>query len=304
MTMLYKYTTCDLGLKIIDNQSFYWSNVSSFNDPFECLYLTENNIQTHARTIAVCLSIGFPILQTQDIGDLIEKHNNNPKIKSLSTLREVINECHTKYMKNKTSKCYFDIEKKIYNTLIENKEMMPDFEKVFLDNSYSNASKKIFNKHGILCLSESKNNILMWSHYAKNHSGVMFELNKNKLELDQSISMEKIKYQDNIPICNYDELLGINPSLSENKGLFEKSILIKSGSWSYEDEVRLLRKISNDDRLHPFPKESFNAIYLGCKIESEKKKEIIRKVKETLPKTLLFQTKISNSDYKLDSYQI
>lgn len=304
MTMLYKYTTCDLGLKIIDNQSFYWSKVSSFNDPFECLYLTENNIQTHARTIAVCLSIGSPILQDEKIDYLITKHSDIKEIFSLSKLRDLIKDCHTEYINNKTMDCYINIERKIYNLMIEQRDSAFNFKDIFHENFYSTASRKVFDRSGILCLSRSKNNTLMWSHYAQNHSGVMFELNKDKFNLKKSISIHDIEYQSDIPVCTYNELLSVNANLSSNKNLFKKSILTKSSSWSYEEEVRLTRKITNEERLFPFPEESFNAIYLGCKIEDKEKEKIITNVKEKLPNTLLFQTKINSNNYNLDYYEI
>ncbi|GAA0328018.1 hypothetical protein GCM10009131_04040 [Morganella psychrotolerans] len=304
MTMLYKYTNCDLGLRIIDNQSFHWSAVSSFNDPFECLYLTENNIKTRARTIAVCLSINHPILQTEKIAHLIKNYSHIPEIIALSELRNLIKECHSEYTNNKTKDCYFNIERKIYNLIIDKKNKILESKSVFHKSFYSNASKVVFDKRGILCLSKSKNNILMWSHYSHNHSGVMFELNKDNFNLNKSVSMHDIMYQSDTPVCSYNELLSINTSLSSDENLFKKSILTKSSSWSYEEEVRLIRAITNENRLFSFPKESFNAIYLGCKIKDEEREEIISKVKEKLPNTLLFQTEINGDNYNLDYYTV
>ena len=120
--------------------------------------------------------------------------------------------------------------------------------------------------NGFLCLSTKSNNVLMWAHYADQNKGCCLEYDL-LADLDVFCRIKKIKYDDDTIAYNY---------LQNNGGAFE-AMFHKSKQWEYEDEYRVI------SIGHPGPiklKEgSLTGIIFGPKIDDEKKKELITKVK-------------------------
>jgi hypothetical protein len=136
---------------------------------------------------------------------------------------------------------------------------------------------------GILSLTKRNDNVLMWSHYANNHMGFVIEFDEGhpffatRNEGDDMLSgLTKVKYYEEIPKIDvlFDRLFGWDP-------LF----FFKSIKWEYEEELRMIRKLSESDRrianstgdiyLFALPPECIRSIILGCRmLESEKQKII------------------------------
>jgi hypothetical protein len=77
----------------------------------------------------------------------------------------------------------------------------------------------------LLCMSKVPNNILMWSHYAKAHSGLVIEFDSNH-EFFKYATQDVI-YSSERPVWNVDD--SRHPAGMEH---------IKSLDWAYEQEVR------------------------------------------------------------------
>lgn len=144
----------------------------------------------------------------------------------------------------------------------------------------------------IACFSESNDNLLMWSHYANHHKGYCLEYNFNKLEnmdlLKRVIS--PIKYDNNL--FNVTNFFTNDDSIMRMLWGFYPS-LIKSKDWEYEREWRLIFPhgfLPKGTITYPIPKPT--GIYLGTKMISEDKKNLVQKSKEL---------GIQISEMKLDS---
>lgn len=159
----------------------------------------------------------------------------------------------------------------------------PEFKKMFGEASFKNILEnfsgymdrkvqlefdKIRNQLAIACLTENNNSILMWSHYAYNHKGICLEYDFNEVK-NMVNEIYPVIYTDE----NYDlskDIVNTNPS-----GILKK-VLSKSEVWSYEKEWRIIcdNKDSKEGYLINFPK--IKSIYLGCKINENDKKDIIK----------------------------
>ena len=69
--------------------------------------------------------------------------------------------------------------------------------------------------------------MLMWSHYAQEHQGVLVEYWFGG-DLPSGVGIEQIKYQNEL-----------KRQIDENLYIFNQYILTKNKEWAYEDEVRL-----------------------------------------------------------------
>jgi hypothetical protein len=139
---------------------------------------------------------------------------------------------------------------------------------------------------GICCLSKSKNSLLMWSHYADSHKGVVLGFDADKMK-QQFKQFEDIDY-NNDPI-----LFDIkNPSSSMNK-----TILRKSKHWEYEQEIRFLMERNKNAA---FPMDALVEINFGSKCSKRNKQNIIHLVKNlTYTNFSFYEAKIDESAFGL-----
>jgi hypothetical protein len=86
---------------------------------------------------------------------------------------------------------------------------------------------------GVLCLSEDHKNILMWSHYGRNHSGVCLGFNSEYLPFSRS---KPVIYNESRP------QVSIEPSGVDDIELIKATLLTKSPHWAYEKEWRCIKR--------------------------------------------------------------
>jgi prenyltransferase beta subunit len=97
---------------------------------------------------------------------------------------------------------------------------------------------------GILCLTEKKDNLLMWSHYANSHKGFVLEFNTEHCYFDQrkknlqlAEHLKKVRYTFNRPeFVLFDTALLTKENMDNWINNF---IWVKSDHWSYEEEWRI-----------------------------------------------------------------
>lgn len=185
--------------------------------------------------------------------------------------------CYKDHIEKNPFEILFKLAKivKEYNT----NGIVPTIEQI---NNYENERKRI-TKHDIynylnkkitsLSLSEDKENLLMWSHYTKDHTGFVIELNTNsKFFSSKDRYLHKIEYGKVRPQVQTEEFATLITELvnllSENdeipETLREKiSKGFKKGlDWDYEKEWRLISLTKNATNFKSFEK-NFNTLYIG-----------------------------------------
>ena len=111
--------------------------------------------------------------------------------------------------------------------------------------NYDKFCKDFLSFKGVMSFTETRSNLLMWSHYCDRHSGLVLEFDTTK---EFFKDLKRVKYDNVKPnkIENYDDLF-----------------FIKSDSWIYEKEYRIIKNLSEHDHyiktldqsVHP-PKKS------------------------------------------------
>lgn len=151
-----------------------------------------------------------------------------------------------------------DVKENIINTNkardigISNHAFTRKFEKEIV---ISRVEQKIAS-YGIVSLSETPRNILMWAHYASEHSGICIGFKKNLFEsLPNKIFDPVLGVEQYTPVkVNYDNLRPqiINEFGSENekiKAYIYQQLTTKSDDWMYEKEHRCIIPIEWADEL-------------------------------------------------------
>ncbi|MDH4560666.1 DUF2971 domain-containing protein [Pseudomonas sp. BN411] len=140
---------------------------------------------------------------------------------------------------------------------------------------YSIAEERI----GILCLTESPDDLLMWAHYAAAHTGFVVEFDPKHPFFDQRRSnVDELRHLRRVVYSSERPTL----TLSTAKDL--SALLTKSIHWGYENEWRMMVdlndasevKIIGSNRYHlfDFPRASIRSVILGCRMDDETKMEI------------------------------
>lgn len=133
---------------------------------------------------------------------------------------------------------------------------------------------------GVLCLSKNSKNILMWSHYAQNHTGFVLEFkislipktNINQVDMKELVKMLypfSVTYSDKRPSLDFDN---INSSL-------QTGLLTKHTGWAYEEEERVIDLVHGPG-IHKFNPALINSVILGMKMSPDNKIIVLGKIKE------------------------
>lgn len=167
-------------------------------------------------------------------------------------------------------------------------------------------SSKLSEHVGILCLTRAETlipaNFLMWAHYAESHQGLVIEFHPES-ELIQKAS--PVHYLPRRPIIDARMLY-------ENEFVAIEDLYFKSDVWSYENEVRITKKLSectnlgtkdalgNDIYVADVPLASIKCIYLGYNSSSVMKEAAI-KLNKSSGISVVF-LKMHDEEYKLIPY--
>ncbi|MGB1799466.1 MAG: DUF2971 domain-containing protein [Gammaproteobacteria bacterium] len=109
---------------------------------------------------------------------------------------------------------------------------------------------------GVFSLSEKNDDILMWSHYANNHTGFCIEFERKDVNSNflSHFMCRKVKYT------------GEYPNLHRIIDLLDVNLFTKAYGWKYEAEWRLVTKQGNIALPLPAP---ITAIYFGLHSSEE-----------------------------------
>lgn len=156
----------------------------------------------------------------------------------------------------------------------------------------------INNELACLCLSKEPLSVLMWSHYADSHCGYVVGIDteiagfENSNECVITAGEGDISYYSN----RKKELLHVDENSINDKEIIKKILLNKSIHWEYEQETRIIKRISEltcKDIHFLHETKNINAIkeiYIGIKNEA------FHNQVKNIP---LLQSLLSNNEIKL-----
>ena len=138
----------------------------------------------------------------------------------------------------------------------------------------------------IMCFTRKFRNILMWSHYANNHTGVCIGYDYNCEFFHNKFSCN---YSDNVGVIRKVEYTNERPKYILPSDLVNDTSewFKKSKDWEYEKEHRILLPIKdavcNNDRenfilLFKIDPKYIKKVILGCRMKESTKKYIYEKL--------------------------
>lgn len=175
-------------------------------------------------------------------------------------------------------------------------------------------------KIGILCLTEDPLNILMWSHYAANHTGICIGFDTEHSPFNCAVN---VSYSTERPKAEFN---------SAPEELIDRVLLRKSQHWQYEKEWRIIKRTIETDELnfyhetfktnpdqleeiaeiieqhggpntYSFDTSAIRSIFFGTRITLENKKHITQALPST-SNAKLFQVELDNNYFWLNRKKI
>lgn len=115
---------------------------------------------------------------------------------------------------------------------------------------------------GVFSMSQIKDNILMWSHYADQHKGFCIEF----VRLPNNLLGDFEKTQPVNYYCDYPEVDPLDSNGNMDRSIFKKMLFSKAKDWAYEKEWRLT--YDEGDREEPLPAD-ISSIIFGLRMPDE-----------------------------------
>ena len=169
-----------------------------------------------------------------------------------------------------------------------------------------------FDMYGILSLTERNDNLLMWAHYARDHSGMaigfdpaheFFDALKSSKECVRSAASEYIGVLRKVKYAKHRKSKG--DSLNEY-------FFLKSNDWWTEREVRYVLPISEADEIrtndkgetlafYQIPSDAIVSVTFGLRASEANINSVKAKVRdsESYRHVKIYQSKMCNEQYDL-----
>jgi hypothetical protein len=120
------------------------------------------------------------------------------------------------------------------------------------------------NEIGVLCLSEVRDDILMWSHYSDSHRGLCLQFDIKSTFYPFGELLFKVEYTSSYPQINI---------LRDRKDQTRKVLLTKSDIWKHEKEWRIFDP-DNGPGIRAYPAEMLTGVIFGCEMPHESRQLI------------------------------
>jgi len=303
---LYKYLAPE-RTDILKNGFIRFTQPSAFNDPFEtfpCFTngLTDERIQE---------SLSKHKIGKQELEEML-KAKLEANISKYPGARvppfELIKELP--FVKN-----MLDQVNPITDSLF--KQFMSGEGEFFSNHIVRSFLEAINAEFGVLCLTEKRNNLLMWAHYSASHSGFVVEFDEKHQFFDRREKPEelgrylkKVRYTEVRP---QTVLFEKNLKQDNNRNVWADTFFFsKSAHWAYEEEWRMVEYIRECQNivsvephniyLFPVPMDCITGIIFGCRT-LDTTKSIIKHLMHTNPACShirLSEAVIDKKDYKLN----
>lgn len=167
-------------------------------------------------------------------------------------------------------------------------------DKTILKETLEKSGELFRKKFGICCFTEKRDNILMWAHYAKDHTGFCLEFDTSNEFIAPRIL--KIDYEVIWPELNVLQLD------SYPEGELANKLLVKARDWLYEQEWRIVDKKGKG--IQNFPEDALSGVILGCRILQESKENMFRWCRKRKYPPMLYGAREKQKEFGLDIVRI
>lgn len=290
----YKYTDIASAEATLVNQSFRYSSPLKFNDPFDI----QNELRS-SFNLEEFPAVIMSVIETYAKNDSPIPNSDDSFGKAIMMLRE-----GTKREGYKKEK----IEALICPLL---GYLMSEIEHAI--NGLNKSWQASMRESRVFCVTEENDNLLMWAHYAKDHTGVVFQLETLAEEDNILSAARKVDYEEKpVGFFSIEDL--VKWTLFEMEPDFSKLLYInhahqKSVHWKYENEWRVVDMCEYPNKAdlyvdHAFVPKQLQKIFFGCKANPDDIERLSSLAKLINPSVLIYKAKKKALEYALEFEKI
>lgn len=153
---------------------------------------------------------------------------------------------------------------------------------------------------GVLCLSATPDDILMWSHYADKHTGIVLQFDRKALYEYFNEQCYEVDYKNNS--------INVKTLIEDFKKWHIPLLIKKSKHWCYEEEWRVLvdpnsrQDKPENPRIYKFPKEILTGIILGSEITDPDRDRVIMWRNFNNSNVKIYEAKKDDYRYKINIF--
>jgi Protein of unknown function (DUF2971) len=146
--------------------------------------------------------------------------------------------------------------------------------------------RKIDQVFGILSLSMTADNLLLWAHYASEHRGLAVEIDPHDQEFNRHTSRDR-----NFERAGEVRYSAERPLYPETDEMLFDHFFVKSREWSYEKEYRIVRKFESaletkdvkpfPIHLYELPPSAIRRVIFGARVKADLADQRDALIKET-----------------------
>lgn len=281
----YKYMSPEAAIASLESGTMKWSSPKLFNDPFD--FPVSMDFKFGGEEIANALLdelVKMAYGPDEPVGD-----PNNPFFHASTMNRNLRNRPPAEKFREFMAEANAETIQRFEDGQVGRRAFLTEFR----------------NQFAVFCVSAKRDNLLMWAHYAKDHTGCVIQF-RCLPERDRPICAAKeINYVNIYPLIgSLEEYVKHLTGQSEidYDNLFEIFAFTKSQHWFYEEEWRCVSKLNDHESgfdYEPFIPEEFEAIYLGHRATTEFKESILNTVGERYPNTRVYSSGVNIQDYSM-----
>lgn len=246
--VVYKYVTSDVARLVLSNRKLLFRSPLTFNDPFDCqwdqfwpLYTAESREFEHQTIVAAIKDPGScPVGTSTQMKSVFQALNDDWRKLDSSKQEEWL----SKIVRESSWK-----------------------QRVVGEDELARQRRL-----RVLCFSETQNSVLMWSHYADSHGGMVLGFDANALEDFYKRPLQQVRYMDEPPrLFDFREFVNAHlfdlPESVDVRSWSESWVLTKHREWAYEREWRFVviseTDATADHDFFNFPIDAIVSVTVG-----------------------------------------
>jgi hypothetical protein len=288
----YKYASPDAILAILRNRTVRYSSPLTFNDPFDVqsgLHFDFDLRTLHGKVV--------------DRIHQLAAARAEPEVNQANPWGKIVLQARTHYQTHGFPRDrWLSITACVFDDLVQEMERaQQEYQRRWREEQLP--TMRVF------CVSEERDNLLMWAHYARNHTGAVLEL-RSLPDEDNPLSVAgPIEYVDTPPPFFteqewIDDLTGMSDL--DHNSRYMRYAYLKSNHWAYEREWRVWYPMASHGDYDDMPlrPSELASIYLGCQATPELIQDVRGIVRDAYPSVRLFKASKNERAYTLDYAEV
>lgn len=155
---------------------------------------------------------------------------------------------------------------------------------------------------GMVCLSATKSDPVLWAHYADCHKGIALEF--DYIDDPSSTDLTEVEYSSDRVCFDPVEITEASRESERAVNMMKQALTTKHRSWKYEQEYRVIVKLSGctenaDKYFIPLPNDFLTRVILGYDCTTTK-----AEVRSILSKSSLDEVKVTRARRSLNKFEI